>query len=177
MPFKWTEVRGRVDQPLKNSSPHFAPRTKPERTTGKDLSRRHLESVNKFPKFLAIAGIGLAGLLYAADFFFGGMCVSLKTDRAKGDFSSIRAALQTYRINTGSYPTTEQGFQALVQKPTVAPIPDDWHRIWDRVPIDAWAREYRYRRLGEEPDARFELRSLGKDGIDGTKDDQSSLDP
>ena len=45
------------------------------------------------------------------------------------------------------------------------------------VPIDAWARDYRYRLVGEAPEDRFELRSLGKDGIEGTKDDQSSLDP
>lgn len=93
-----------------------------------------------------------------------------------GDFQSISAALHTYKINAGHYPTTEQGLQALVERPTIPPFPDDWVKIADKVPTDPWKNEYRYRSFPEGSPQPFELISNGPDGIEGTKDDRSLSD-
>lgn len=93
----------------------------------------------------------------------------------KGDFQSISSALKTYKISAGHYPSTEQGLQALVERPTIPPLPEDWVKIADKVPTDPWKNEYRYRSFPEGSPHHFELISNGPDGIEGTKDDRSSL--
>src|SRR3954464_11516464 len=45
---------------------------------------------------------------------------------AKQDIASIMQALKLYRLDNQRYPTTEQGLQALVVKPTILPIPNNW---------------------------------------------------
>lgn len=94
----------------------------------------------------------------------------------KGDFQSISSALRAYKINADQYPSTEQGLQALVERPTIPPLPEDWVQFLEMIPADPWKRVYQYRLVGEAPEDRFELRSFGKDGIEGTKDDHLSLD-
>jgi general secretion pathway protein G len=92
----------------------------------------------------------------------------------KGDFHSISSALRTYKINAGHYPSTEQGLQALVERPTIPPIPDDWVKLDTNVPTDPWKNEYRYRCLPDSSPRPFELRCVGPDGIEGSKDDRVS---
>ena len=94
----------------------------------------------------------------------------------ESDFISISSALKTYKINAGHYPSTEQGLQALVERPTTPPLPEDWVKIADKVPIDPWKNEYRYRCLPEGSPNPFELISNGQDGIEGTKDDRTLSD-
>lgn len=96
--------------------------------------------------------------------------------RPLSDFNSLAAALKTYQLNAGFYPTTEQGLQALVQKPSTAPIPGRWRKIADHVPTDPWNKPYQYRKLPEGDERDFELYSAGKDGVFGTDDDLSSLE-
>ena len=93
----------------------------------------------------------------------------------KGDFQSISSALRAYKTIAGHYPSTEQGLQALVDHPTVPPFPEDWVKIAERVPTDPWRNEYRYRCFPDGSPQPFELISNGPDGIEGTKDDRSSL--
>ncbi len=95
--------------------------------------------------------------------------------RMKGDFQWMGSALRTYKIIAGRYPTTEQGLKALVERSTFPPVPKDWEKVVNNVPTDPWRHEYQYRLVQDGPGAQFELRSLGPDGVDGTKDDFSSL--
>ena len=82
----------------------------------------------------------------------------------------------TYRINAGHFPSTEQGLQALVERPTIPPLPEDWVKLADRVPKDPWGNEYRYRCLPESSAHPYDIISNGPDGIEGTKDDRSLSD-
>jgi general secretion pathway protein G len=97
--------------------------------------------------------------------------------RVPADFSSIGSGLKAYRSLAGRYPTTEQGLMALVKQPTTEPVPRRWNQNSESFPTDPWQNEYRYRALPEDDPRGFELRSLGEDGKEGTKDDFSSLDP
>ena len=134
--------------------------------------------MRSLPRFLVFTAIAIGLLAVAGIFLIGGTSNSHPPEqRVKADFQSIRAALGTYKINAGHYPTTEQGLQALVERPTIPPYPQDWGQTMLKVPTDPWKRDYQYRLVGEAPEDEFELRSLGKDGIEGTKDDQSSPAP
>jgi len=92
--------------------------------------------------------------------------------RVLADFQSASSALKTYQINAGRPPTTEQGLEALVTRPTLEPLPEDWVKIAERVPTDPWRQPYRYRLLSEADGvSRWELRSAGPDGVMGNEDD------
>lgn len=128
-------------------------------------------------KPLAITGLGVFSLFIAVVIWIE----STSDERAvisevRPDFSSIGSALRSYKISAGHYPSTEQGLQALVERPTTPPLPEDWVKIMTKVPTDPWRNEYRYRCFPEGSPHPFELISNGPDGIEGTKDDRSSLD-
>ncbi|MBY0379748.1 MAG: type II secretion system major pseudopilin GspG, partial [Burkholderiales bacterium] len=59
---------------------------------------------------------------------------------AKADISSIMNALKLYNLDNMRYPTNSQGIQALVSKPTVAPIPNTYKDggYLDKLPADPW---------------------------------------
>jgi type II secretion system protein G len=65
-----------------------------------------------------------------------------QVSRAQADLHAISAAVQTYRLNCGHYPTPAQGLQALVEKPTTAPIPKRWTTLMTKVPLDPWGKPY-----------------------------------
>lgn len=96
---------------------------------------------------------------------------------AKVDITAnIATALKLYELDTGGFPTTEQGLAALLEKPVISPVPDSWNGPYiERKPIDPWGRPYVYKAPGEHrPD--YDLYSLGKDGKERTDDDVGNWD-
>ncbi len=83
---------------------------------------------------------------------------------ARAQIEGLAKALDLYRLDTGHYPTTEQGLTALVTRPGDAP---KWGGpyLQKAVPVDPWGREYLYASPGENGD--YDLLSLGKDGQPG----------
>lgn len=84
--------------------------------------------------------------------------------KAKNDIRVISNQLQLYQLDNYTYPTTDQGLQALVTKPTTPPIPPHWKQggYLDRLPLDPWGHPYQYVQPGQHGD--FDLYSLGADG-------------
>ncbi len=92
-----------------------------------------------------------------------------KIEATRVQLKAIKDALEQYKLDNGFYPTTEQGLRALVEKPTTPPVPTRWRQYLDKVPKDAWDRDFIYMSPGlGRP---FELRSMGPDGKEGTEDD------
>lgn len=87
--------------------------------------------------------------------------------RVVADLKSIETALDLYKLDNGVYPSTEQGLQALVTKPTVGSIPANWKDggYLSRVPADAWGQPYAYAHPGTR--SEYDLFSLGADGQPG----------
>lgn len=87
--------------------------------------------------------------------------------RARADIAALSAALNLYRLDTGAYPTTDQGLEALVTRPTRAPVPANWAQggYIDRVPTDPWGRPYVFLSPGVR--GAFDLMSYGADGRPG----------
>lgn len=86
---------------------------------------------------------------------------------AKQDISSLVQALKLYRLDNLRYPTTEQGLQALVKKPTAAPLPPNWkgNGYIEKLPKDPWGNPYQYLQPGLH--GEIDVMSLGADGAVG----------
>ncbi len=87
---------------------------------------------------------------------------------AAADLRTISAALRMYRLDNGTYPTSEQGLAALAVRPASAPEPANWAEdgYLADVPADPWNRPYVYRSPGESGRG-FDLMSHGRDGRAG----------
>lgn len=96
-----------------------------------------------------------------------------KADQQKvvSDLVALESALDMYRLDNNSYPTTEQGMQALVSKPTIQPEPRNYPKdgYIRRLPQDPWGGDYQLLNPGEHGD--IDIFSNGPDGISGTEDD------
>ncbi|WP_035606409.1 type II secretion system major pseudopilin GspG [Haloferula sp. BvORR071] len=99
-----------------------------------------------------------------------------KLQRVTSDFRSIGASVRTYQMNAGTFPSTAQGLQALITRPTSAPLPAKWTQVLDKLPPDPWGNSYGYKFPGTKKPGEFELISRGKDGQEGTDDDLNSQD-
>lgn len=86
---------------------------------------------------------------------------------AKQDIASLMQALKLYKLDNQRYPTTEQGLQALVQKPTTGPTPPNWKTggYLDKLPKDPWGNPYQYLSPGVK--GEVDVFSLGADGQPG----------
>lgn len=113
----------------------------------------------------------LAILGGSAIYLLKGLPEGAKETRVDGDISAISLALMTYEQRALRMPTTEQGLKALVEKPTIDPIPERWTAVMEDVPKDPWGQEYKYRYPAQKSKKSFDLWTVGKDGQDGTEDD------
>ncbi len=88
---------------------------------------------------------------------------------AKVQIRNIETALKLYKLDNGVFPTTEQGIQALVTKPTTGQIPKNFkaegYLESKSVPKDPWGNDYVYLSPGEHGD--YDLCSYGADGAKG----------
>jgi general secretion pathway protein G len=89
----------------------------------------------------------------------------------------LSVALDNYRLDNGSYPTTEQGLAALQEKPTRDPAPLNWRGPYLKrnIPADPWGRPYVYRSPGEHDPGGNDLSSLGKDGQPGGQGEDADI--
>jgi general secretion pathway protein G len=112
-----------------------------------------------------ILGI-LAGLIVPR---FMGRTDEAKIVKAKVDISAIETAVKLYKLDNGVYPTTEQGLQALIEKPESGKIPSKWHEGGylekEKIPTDPWGNAYVYLSPGLHGD--YDIISYGADGTPG----------
>ena len=89
--------------------------------------------------------------------------------KARQDIRALEAALNLYRLDNYSYPTTDQGLEALAQKPV--PEPPRWKEggYIDRLPMDPWQNPYQYLSPGTQ--SAIDIYSMGPDGQSGSDDD------
>lgn len=89
-----------------------------------------------------------------------------KIAKVKSDVRTLQTALDLYRLDNGTYPTSDQGLQALIQKPTIEPIPSGWKGGYiQKLNDDPWGRPYHYLNPGEH--LEVDIFSYGPDGKPG----------
>ncbi|NCO53383.1 MAG: type II secretion system major pseudopilin GspG, partial [Deltaproteobacteria bacterium] len=97
---------------------------------------------------------------------------SSKLKAAKAQISLLETALDTYRLDVGKYPTTDQGLEVLRTKPSDVEKWDGPYLPKD-VPMDPWGKPYVYRSPGEHGD--FDIISYGADGRQGGEGEDSDV--
>lgn len=92
------------------------------------------------------------------------------------DLRSFDECLEYYFQLGNTYPSNEQGLQALVAEPTTKPLPERWMQLLREVPNDQWDTPYRYHFPGRKNPDKPEIISAGPDRTFETEDDLSNLD-
>ncbi|MDI3281230.1 MAG: type II secretion system major pseudopilin GspG [Bacillota bacterium] len=116
---------------------------------------------------IVIAIIGILAVLVGPNLF--GRIEEARQTAARSQISTLKVALDLYRLDNGLYPTTDQGLAALRTPPTIPPLPSNWRGPYleGEVPKDPWGRDYVYRSPGEHNQDRYDLMSYGRDGKPG----------
>ncbi len=126
-------------------------------------------------EMVIVLGI-IAIIMGGAIFTMRGIGDAAKLRQVEADFKSFESALVMYQLNAGSFPTTQQGLKALVDKPSSTPVPRRWVQVMSKLPPDPWGADYGYRFPGKKKSNSFEMFCKGPDGQEGTPDDLSSQD-
>lgn len=100
-----------------------------------------------------------------------------KIQTAKTNIATLETALGMYKLDSGIYPDTEQGLQALVEAPSSGTLPKKWKKGGylkkSVVPKDPWGNDYIYICPGAHGD--YDISSYGKDGMPGGEDDNKDI--
>jgi len=102
---------------------------------------------------------------------FVGRQEQAKMSAAKAQIASFCTALDTFELEVGRFPSTEEGLVALLEKPATLGDDVEWNGPYIReLPLDPWNHEYTYRYPGEV-NVDYDLVSAGPDGEEGNEDD------
>ncbi len=97
---------------------------------------------------------------------------------AKVQIRNVETALKLYKLDNGDFPSTEQGLQALVEKPTTGKIPNKYKSEGylenKNIPKDPWGNDYVYLSPGEHGD--YDLFSFGGDGARGGEEKNADIE-
>jgi general secretion pathway protein G len=100
-----------------------------------------------------------------------------KQVRAKMDIAAMETALKLYKLDSGIYPGTEQGLQALVQRPESGVVPKKWRQGGylekSKLPKDPWGNDYIYLSPGLK--GEFDIISYGADGVPGGENENKDI--
>jgi len=126
-------------------------------------SRKSVRGMTLIEILVVLVLIGIVMGIVGGNFL--GKSEEAKRKAAKIEIGQISQALDLYKLETGRYPTSQEGFQALITAPTGV---NNWNGpYWkkDQVPKDPWNNEYKYMAPGQH--GAYDIISLGADGREG----------
>lgn len=96
-----------------------------------------------------------------------------RVQAAQTDLRTLAAALDVYRLDNYRYPSSDQGLQALVERPSGRPEAKNWNPsgYLKKLPQDPWGSDYLY----ENTEGGIEILSLGADGAEGGEDNDADI--
>ena len=138
-------------------------------TMGEPIKRRD-RGFTLFEILVVITIIGLLAALVGPRLF--GHVSSAKQKTAKAQIELFGTALDAYRLDVGTYPTTEEGLKALREKASGA---DGWKGPYlpKEIPTDPWGNAYVYKSPGEHGD--YDLMSYGLDKAEGGEGENQDI--
>lgn len=109
--------------------------------------------------------IGILATFVAPKFM--GKTDTARITKARSDILSLESALDLYKLDNYTYPTTDQGLESLIAMPSSDPAPTNWQPggYIKKLQKDPWQREYMYLSPGEH--GELDIYSLGADGVEG----------
>jgi general secretion pathway protein G len=93
--------------------------------------------------------------------------------RAKQDVASLVSAIEMYKLDNIQYPSTQQGLEALVSRPSGEPAAPNWKQYVQKLPPDPWSRPYQYLSPGQR--GKYDVFSLGADGKVGGEGEDADI--
>jgi general secretion pathway protein G len=93
--------------------------------------------------------------------------------QAQMNIKALGSALRMFKMDNSFYPTTEQGLRALVEKPSIGRVPNNWREGGyleeNKIPKDPWGFDYHYQCPGTHNPQSFDLWSYGADNQEGSQ--------
>ena len=114
-------------------------------------------------EIMLVLGI-IAVLVGSAIYLLVGNIDVAKEQRVDSDIQAIKTQLRVYEMQNFFLPSTAQGLEALVKRPSTEPVPRRWRQLMESVPLDPWGKPYLYENPGRKNSAGYDLYSLGPDG-------------
>jgi general secretion pathway protein G len=133
------------------------------------IKERNNRGVTLIELLVVMIILGLITALAAQRFF--GKLETARRSSAKNQITELEGALDLFRLDSGRYPSAEEGLEALRTKPAGL---ENWDGPYLKkdLPMDPWGKAYIYRRPGEHGD--FDLISVGPDGQEGGEGDDAA---
>ena len=138
--------------------------------TGKRKFRPH--GISFIEVMVVIVILALIGSYVGAQLFT--QAEQARVDTTKIQIRGLEEALNLYKLNNFSYPTTDQGLQSLLSKPDIGRIPPNWQGPYlsgNNLPKDAWGNEFVYTSDGQD----FTIVSYGQGGEEGGSDTEADI--
>ncbi len=140
-------------------------------TPTKPLTTTHQRGFTLIELMVVLAILGVLAALVVPNVL--NRADDARATAAKTDVGNLMQALKLYRLDNQTYPTAEQGLNALVTKPTTGPAPLNWKPYIDKLPNDPWGRPYQYMNPGVK--GEVDVLSLGADGQPGGEGKNADL--
>ncbi len=117
--------------------------------------------------------IGILATFVAPKFM--GKTDTARIVKANSDIKALESTLDIYKLDNFTYPTTDQGLDALINKPTADPVPGNWQKggYVKKLQKDPWGREYLYLSPGEH--GEVDIFSYGADGVEGGEESAADI--
>ncbi|WP_188152332.1 type II secretion system major pseudopilin GspG [Teredinibacter waterburyi] len=98
-----------------------------------------------------------------------------KLQKVQADFANIETALKMYKLDNFVYPSSEQGLEALVSRPSSSPEPKNWRKggYLPELPEDPWGTPYLY--TSPADGHPYEIYTLGADGVRGGQEEGTDI--
>lgn len=113
-------------------------------------------------EIMLVLGI-IAVLVGSAIYLLAGNIDVAKEQRVDTDLQAIKTQLKVYEMMNYTFPSTQQGLEALVKKPTTEPAPRKWRQLLESIPLDPWGTPYHYENPGRKNPGGYDLFSFGPD--------------
>lgn len=144
-----------------------------KKTPEKQTTFRKQQGFNLIEILVVLVIMGLLISIVAPNLI--GEADKARTQKVFADFRAIETALKIYRLDNYNYPTTEQGLEALIEKPTLDPVPKKWKAdgYLEELPVDPWGNAYKYLSPGEN--GKVDIYTLGADNAPQGEDQNMDL--